>query len=376
MKTRVWLSLSLTVLLVHLVLLQGLSLSMPLAAVSDHPSFATRTVWLPPAAEAPPRDTARVRTIPVKPKAPPRRAMPQPQAEAATPALASVSPQPDRIDTAATEAPAEPAASTEPATELLAEAPADAASAPTPESPKPEPHPPAPPAAEPAPAPAASAADQHFRTEALPGSVKLHYRVEANKFPYTLSSELLWQQQGENYQARLSISAFGQSRVQTSRGLITRLGLAPVRFGDKYRSEVAAHFDHERQLVTFSANTPDVALQPGAQDRLSVLVQLAALVASAPENFPPGTRLRVQTIGPREGDVWLFSFGEAEPLDLPGGAQTGLKLVRQPRQTYDQKVEVWLAPGLGYLPARIRITETNGDYVDQKWQATEVADAP
>jgi hypothetical protein len=32
---------------------------------------------------------------------------------------------------------------------------------------------------------------------------------------------------------------------------------------------------------------------------------------------------------------------------------------------------VELAPALGYLPARIRITEANGDYVDQQWLATE-----
>ena len=47
--------------------------------------------------------------------------------------------------------------------------------------------------------------------------------------------------------------------------------------------------------------------------------------------------------------------------------------MRNPRQAYDQKVEVWLAPQLGYLPARIRITETNGDSIDQQWSASEAA---
>jgi hypothetical protein len=56
---------------------------------------------------------------------------------------------------------------------------------------------------------------------------------------------------------------------------------------------------------------------------------------------------------------------------LPGGDQITLKLVRNPREEFDQKVELWLAPTLGYLPARIKITEQNGDYVDQKWLATE-----
>lgn len=122
--------------------------------------------------------------------------------------------------------------------------------------------------------------------------------------------------------------------------------------------------------------SPEHARFPGAQDRLSVLAQLAALVASAPQGFSPGTTLQVQTIGPRSADLWLFTFGNMETLELPGGTQQGLKLVRQPRQMYDQKLEVWLAPGLAYLPARIRITEANGDYVDQKWEASEATVSP
>ena len=215
-----------------------------------------------------------------------------------------------------------------------------------------------------------------FRADALPASVKLAYRVTANKFPFRLSSELVWQQHDRSYAARLSISAFGQSRVQTSRGQIDQFGLAPERFSDKTRSEVAAHFNHAQGMVSFSANTPSVPLQPGAQDRLSVLIQLATLVASAPQHFTPGTTLRVQTVGPREADLWLFTFGDMETLELPSGHQQGLKLVRQPRQIYDQKLEVWLAPALAYLPARIRITEANGDYVDQQWVVSESADNP
>ena len=43
-----------------------------------------------------------------------------------------------------------------------------------------------------------------------------------------------------------------------------------------------------------------------------------------------------------------------------------LKLARQPRRDYDQKVELWYAPALGYLPVRSRITQANGDFVDQQ----------
>ena len=209
--------------------------------------------------------------------------------------------------------------------------------------------------------------------EALSDSTRLVYVVNTSKFPYVLSGELLWHNNGDSYSTRLRYSAFGQARIQTSRGRIGDAGLAPARFSDKYRSEVAAHFNYPDGKVTFSANTPDAPLLAGAQDRLSILIQLGAYLASEPERFASGLTLTIPTVGPRNADLWLFSVVGTEALTLPGGTVDGVKLERLPREPYDQKVEVWLSPQLGYLPARIRITETNGDSIDQQWQATEAA---
>jgi hypothetical protein len=207
--------------------------------------------------------------------------------------------------------------------------------------------------------------------EALPGSVKLNYQVQSNKFPYSLKSELIWRLEDLTYQASLSFRAFGQSRRQTSRGQIGTTGLLPERFSDKYRSEVAAHFNWTQGRVTFSANTPDASLQQGAQDRLSVLIQLAALAAGAPKQFSPGATVSIQTVGPREASPWLFTIGDLETLNLTGGTLQGLKLTKKSYEAYGQQVDIWLAPSLSYLPARIRITESNGDYMDQQWESSE-----
>ena len=209
---------------------------------------------------------------------------------------------------------------------------------------------------------------------ALPGSTRLKYNVLATKgaLNFNARSELLWQQDGSNYDLRLEVSAFLLgSRVQTSTGHVTSQGLAPKRFGDKVRSEVAAHFERDRQLVTFSANTPQIALTPGMQDQLSVFIQLGAMIAGAPAKYPAGTTLMFDTVGPRSGEKWVLTVGEDEKLTLPGGELVALKLTRSPRGDYDQTLEFWLAPQLGYLPARIKLTERNGDYADQVWRATE-----
>jgi hypothetical protein len=380
MTLKTWLSLTLAVSLAHLVLLQTPPLGRPMTNTPSSPVLATRTVLLTRAPTPSAAPVAAIRQDRAKTPAA-RTPVRKPVAQAALVSESTVS----------NTGPA-PLVSADPdATDLrtqaepMAETPASAASAPAVAAIDParaSESAAAPPATNAASAvipeadPPLASTEVAFHAESLPTSVKLMYRVEANKFPYTLSSEFSWQLQGQSYQAQLSISTFGQTRVQTSRGQIDPFGLAPERFSDKYRSEVAAHFNRAQGLVSFSANTPSIHLQPGAQDRLSVLVQLAALVAGAPQSFGPGTTLQVQTIGPRDGALWLFTFGDLETLDLPGGPQQGLKLVRQPRQPYDQKLEVWLSPELGYLPARIRITEANGNYVDQKWLASQAADSP
>jgi hypothetical protein len=57
---------------------------------------------------------------------------------------------------------------------------------------------------------------------------------------------------------------------------------------------------------------------------------------------------------------------QVQPLELPAGKLSALHLVREPMHTYDNRVEVWLAPALGHLPVRILWTQANGDVVDQR----------
>ena len=103
---------------------------------------------------------------------------------------------------------------------------------------------------------------------------------------------------------------------------------------------------------------------PGVQDRLSVFIQLGALLAADPARFVPGTQVTLTTVSARSADRWTFSIEEQETLDLPAGPTPAWKLLRLPRRDYDQKAELWLAPDLGYVPVRIRLTQANGDFAD------------
>ncbi len=335
-------ALALAVFLGHLGVLQSLSEALrvwpqaqPQGEVTR--AFTTRSVRLErPAPAEPPKIVA-----------PPARVAKKP-ASAATPVASAETVQP------VTEpAPSEPLRS------------ASESSAPSP-------------SLEPASSPAAAAAEVEASPPRwsllLPGSTRLRYKVHGviKGFNYYVNGELLWLHDGKTYDARLEISHFLLgSRVQTSKGQVTLDGLEPLRFGDKVRSEVAAHFERQKGRVSFSANTPDAALQALAQDQLSIFMQLAAMFAGDPNRIKPGMPLPFQAVGPRSSENWVFQVGKPEILKLDAGPVPAVGLLRERTGEYDTRVELWLAPQLDYLPARIRLTQSNGDEVDMQWISSQ-----
>ncbi len=203
----------------------------------------------------------------------------------------------------------------------------------------------------------------------LPKPARLHYDItgQSRGLGYRASGVLDWQQDGSRYDARLVASVFFLgNRTLSSQGDVTADGLAPTRFADKARSEQAAHFQADKGRITFSANTPDAPWQRGAQDRLSVFFQLAGMLAGQAEGVATGTRIPVYTASARSADTWTFLVDDIESLSLPAGTMPAIKLTRQSRLDYDQLVEVWFAPSLSYWPVRIKLTQRNGDFVDQQ----------
>jgi hypothetical protein len=233
--------------------------------------------------------------------------------------------------------------------------------------------------------PAMAAASAPSTTAAAPSAVggfrppvgaRLRYDLQgiAKGFGYSAKAELLWQPDASQYESRLEVSHFLLgSRVQTSQGQITAEGLAPRRFGDKVRSEQAAHFQRDKGLITYSANTPDAPLLAGTQDRLSVFIQISGLLLAEPLRWGTGAVMNFNTTGARDSEPWAFQVAGMEQLKMPYGNLEALRLVRQEQKQYDQRVELWMAPSLEHLPVRIRITQTSGDQVDLLLRSKESA---
>lgn len=347
------------VALAHVWVLQAATVELGATPGKGQRVFTTRTLEISAEAAPVPQPGTAAPTVASRPKARnlpaptlslPNQATPAPEVAVAAPAeppepavVAATTPQ------ASTPEPAASAA----AAAVETTAPATAAAA--------------------APPPLAKDAALVARNYQVPGSVRIKFNATGRRgqLEYKALGELLWLHDGLTYDARLELSAWPiMTRAITSSGRMTADGLSPARFADRFRSERAAHFERDMGRITFSANTPDAALLPGAQDQLSVFMQLAAMIAGEPDKYPAGTSINMQTIGPRSAEPWVFVVDTDETLYLPGGQQQTRKLVRTPRKDFDQKVEVWLAPALAYLPARIRITQPNGDFIDQQWRST------
>lgn len=209
---------------------------------------------------------------------------------------------------------------------------------------------------------------------ALPPSQLMHYQLHGmdKGLSYHASGELRWQHNDKAYELSLSVRAFLVGRRQwRSVGQIDATGLAPRRFSDSWRQERAAHFDREQQRVVFSSNSTPAPLTPGAQDQVSLYVQLAAAMAGEPERFAPGTRLQVQTATVRDALPWSLVLEGAETLTLDGQTLKVSKWVCQPRNQYEARVEFWVSPVQSWMPVRIRITQSSGSYIDLLWRSTE-----
>lgn len=176
-----------------------------------------------------------------------------------------------------------------------------------------------------------------------------------------------WTVEAERYDAMLEVRmVLLGKRTQTSIGRIGPQGLMPERFGERQRDEAATHFDHEGQRVRFSRNRPDATLLPGTQDRLSVILQLAARLQAQPTLFASGQGWEVPVASSRDVTLWRWTVGQIETVELPKGHMRALHFTRPPLHEHDQTIELWMAPELQHLPVRIRISQANGDWLDQR----------
>ena len=233
---------------------------------------------------------------------------------------------------------------------------------------------PSPPLPSPAPAPAAEGDVPVYRTQ-LPPSMRLQYALQRGALAG--SGELQWQVADGEYQLSLEGRLAGLAVLrQVSRGRIDEAGLAPQRLTDqRLRGGVqAANFQRDKGKVTFSGPTTEYPLLPGTQDRLSWMLQLAAIAAAEPARLAAGGKVILYVVGARgDADVWVFRFVDFETIETPQGPVRAAKFSRDARRLYDTNVDAWLDPTRYHLPVKARLgTAPDGEVLELQLKTVQV----
>jgi hypothetical protein len=190
----------------------------------------------------------------------------------------------------------------------------------------------------------------------------LHWQYRLRQGDEAGAALLQWQGDeatGGRYQARLARELGGRELpAWRSEGGFDALGLAPGRFAEEQRGRErrATNFRREQGLISFSASREQQPLPPGAQDRLSWMLQLAALLQAEPALRREGAQILLPVAGLRgELGDWRFEVLGREDLLLPVGPVPGaLRLRREAAADYEPRIEVWLDPARHHLPVRLR----------------------
>jgi hypothetical protein len=199
----------------------------------------------------------------------------------------------------------------------------------------------------------------------LPPSAKLHFSIRRGTSEGR--AELVWRRDGADYRLHLLAEVFGRPVVeQLSRGGIDIAGIAPERYADQRRGRDlrAANFRRDIGRISFSGPTVQYPLLPGVQDRLSWLIQVAAIAQAARQDQMPlaaGSEVALMVADARGGAaVWSLVVVGSELLDIATGPVPALHLTREPVHPYDLRIDVWLDPAAHHLPLRWQQTVVPG----------------
>jgi len=329
--------------------------------------LADRLVALQPAQAMPPRiEVAYVRELQLA--APPAVA-PVPVAPPAAPPRAKTAVRPASAPEAASLPDHEP----EPPSEPVPEPVPAAAPEPAPASSEAA----ASQAAEPvlatasAPEPAASA----LPAFEWPVSTRLSYKLVGNwRGEVNGDAQVEWVRAGERYQVHLDVTvglpiAPLFTRRMSSDGELTAAGLAPKRYD---RESKLVFRDRQRATLLFTPDAVTLAngerreRWPGMQDEASQFVQLVWLFTTHPELLRVGNTIEMPLALPRNTYRLIYEVVAEEPVQTHFGSVPAFHLIprRADLRGGDLRVEIWFAPQLRYLPARIRIEQDADVYVD------------
>jgi hypothetical protein len=207
----------------------------------------------------------------------------------------------------------------------------------------------------------------------LPPSADLRYVISAKQSGFNISGNatVKWFNDGKAYSIFADSHAMivGKILEAKSEGRIDRYGLAPNQFYEKPFRKAAATstFNRDNKQISFTQSENQYPINGGEQDRTSIVWHLASVARANAKKFKAGSEWDFFVVGPRDAEPWRFTVVQNEKITTPLGTFDTVHIFREPPpDDQDQKLDIWLAPSQNWYPVRIRFTDPNGDFIDQK----------
>lgn len=193
-----------------------------------------------------------------------------------------------------------------------------------------------------------------------PPSTRLNYSMNGYwRGPLQGSARVEWLRSGFRYQVRLTVTIppVFERRI-LSDGLVGPDGLTPQRFDQETdlplmstRRETVLFQDGEVLLV----NGKRVPSLPGIQDTASQFVHMTWMFLTQPTRALPGRTVDFPLALPRRVGRWRYTVEPPETLSLPFGEVQAQHLRPHTENSHprEPQMDIWIAPGLQYLPVRI-----------------------
>jgi hypothetical protein len=204
-------------------------------------------------------------------------------------------------------------------------------------------------------------------SDSWPPNTRLSYRLRGYyRGDLYGSGQVQWQRSDGHYQVQIDLRmALIVTASMTSQGEITQGGLLPQRYQESVAGTIR-HLSFDGGVITLQDGS--TRSQPlGVQDTASQFVELSRRFASGGDPLQVGSEVPVWLARPSHMNLWTYDVVALETLPLPElGPTPAFHLRPRPLANPSGTIsaEMWFAPGLQYLPVRIRISLGGENYVD------------
>lgn len=210
-----------------------------------------------------------------------------------------------------------------------------------------------------------------------PEATKVTYKIEGFfRGPIYGQASVEWVRKEARYQVHVdaslgpSFAPLGSWRL-SSEGTITPEGLSPERYENVNRllikTSPARRLAFDEQEITL-ANGDKVPRPKGVQDPASQFIQLAYGFILKPESLKVGNTVRMPLAILTRAETLAYDVVGEEVLKTPiGDVPTfHIKPRRMAETNANLPADIWVAPGLQYLPVRIYVKVNEETYMDMQ----------